>query len=458
MPQSFWSRLLTFEGRVNRRQYFMVGICLVAVKYAVDSLVARRFGQSWNISNYFLPPTNLTIFGLGGPHARLYLILWAVAIPFFWIGVSLTVRRLRDAGRQIGWVFFFFVPVANLLLFLYLSLASSVTQSEAADPASFNHAGRGKMRAPIFGVLLAAVLGLALELLGANLLAQYAWGLFLGVPFVVGFLTSWLLNANALQSRGQTIAACAATPILIGLLLIGFRLEGLICLLMAVPLALPFSIAGGLVAYSCLQRRQRSLTSPRIATCVAILPLLMFAERAMDPQPPVQPVVTSIVVNAPADVVWRNVIAFAPLSPPKEWIFHTGIAYPIGAVIQGYGPGAVRYCRFSTGDFVEPITVWEENRLLAFDVISQPPALRELGLGKISTPHVDRNYMRSQRGQFRLVALDSQHTLLEGTTWYQDYFWPQIYWRFWSDAIVHRIHMRVLEHVKQQAEAQANAQ
>ena len=62
---------------------------------------------------------------------------------------------------------------------------------------------------------------------------------------------------------------------------------------------------------------------------------------------------------------------------------------------------------------------------------------------------------RSLQGQFRLVALDKDHTLLEGTTWYQNYFWPQMYWREWSDAIVHRIHMRVLEHVKAQAERQA---
>lgn len=132
-----------------------------------------------------------------------------------------------------------------------------------------------------------------------------------------------------------------------------------------------------------------------------------------------------------------------------------GIAYPIGASISGSGPGAIRRCRFSTGDFIEPITAWDEDHLLAFNVTSEPPSLREIGFGTIRTPHIERNYMRSQHGQFRLVALDENHTLLEGTTWYQDYFWPQPYWRTWSDAIVHRIHARVLEHVKQQAEAEA---
>jgi uncharacterized membrane protein YhaH (DUF805 family) len=457
MLQGFWSRLLTFEGRVNRTQYLLTGSILIAMKYAIDSFVASRFNQPWRISNYFLPPANITIIGLGGPHPRLYLILWAVAIPFFWIGISLTLRRLRDAGQRVGWLFLFFVPIANLLLFLYLSLAPTAAPQEPAASAFSDDVANKTSNTPVMGVLIAAALGLGLVLLSANILAQYAWGLFLGVPFITGFVTSWFWNANGLQSRGQTVAVCCLTPLLIGIALIGFRMEGLICLLMAIPLALPFSIAGGLAAYRCLEGRRPPLTPPRVTACIAILPLLMFAEHAANFQPPVRPVVTSIVINAPVAVVWKNVIAFPPLAPPTEWIFHIGIAYPIGAVIQGSGVGAVRYCRFSTGDFVEPITTWDENHLLAFSVAAQPPAMREIGLGNISTPHINRDYMRSQHGQFRLVAIDDHHTLLEGTTWYQDYFWPQVYWRAWSDAIVHRIHMRVLEHVKQQAEAEANA-
>jgi hypothetical protein len=90
--------------------------------------------------------------------------------------------------------------------------------------------------------------------------------------------------------------------------------------------------------------------------------------------------------------------------------------------------------------------------LLAFNVVAQPPSLRELSPWEIVPPHIEKNYMRSQHGQFRLTALDAHRTLLEGTTWYQNYLWPQQYWREWSDGIVHRIHLRVLRHVKQQAE------
>jgi hypothetical protein len=183
----------------------------------------------------------------------------------------------------------------------------------------------------------------------------------------------------------------------------------------------------------------------------------MLSEHAAQFEPPVIAVTTSVTIDAPEDVVWKNVTAFPPLSAPEEWLFRAGIAYPTSAQIVGSGPGAVRYCRFSTGDFVEPITQWDEDRLLAFDVSAQPQAMRELSPWKITPPHLERNYMRSRRGQFRLVALSDRRTVLEGTTWYQNYFWPQVYWREWSDGIVHQIHLRVLRHVKQQAEAGCKA-
>lgn len=452
MGRNLLRYLFSFEGRVTRAQYLLTGAILLALKFFIDHSIAAHFGEPWRIWTYFVPPTDFTIFGLGARHPDLYLTLWAVAIPFFWIGIALTLRRLRDANLPLGWALLFFVPVANLIFFLFLSVVPS---AEIMESVPSTGSCRPRPALALAGLLLAAVLGLALVFFAAHILARYALGLFLGVPFVTGFLASWIMNAAGLRSRTQTVAVSALVPILIGLALMGFRMEGIICLLMAIPLALPFSIAGGLTAYYCLRARKHPLTSSGLTACIALLPLLMLVEQHADIQPSARPVTTSIIVNAPVDVVWKNVIAFSPLAPPKDLLFRTGIAYPIGATITGSGPGAIRRCRFSTGDFVEPITVWDRDHLLAFNVASEPPSLRELGIGPIHTPHIERHYMRSRHGQFHLVALDANHTLLEGTTWYQDFFWPQIYWRAWSDYIVHRIHMRVLEHVKEQAESQS---
>jgi uncharacterized membrane protein YhaH (DUF805 family) len=454
MKRGSWKWLFTWDGCVKRGPYFLAGATLTLLKYAIDFAVAAHFGETWRIWNYVLPSFDVSLFELGRRQPELYAILWTIAIPFFWVGIALTLRRLRDAGQRALWIFLFFVPVANLMLFLWLTFAPSTTKAIPEDVVSAELRRMAKPQRAVFGVVVAVLLGLALAMLGSQVLFVYGWGLFLGVPFLTGFVASWFLNAKGARSRLSTVTVSALTPFLIGLALLILGREGVGCLVMAIPLALPFSIAGGLVARSILQRRASTVAPPTFAACLAILPLMMFAEQAAKLDPPVNAVTTSITIDAPVSVVWKNVIAFPPLLPPEEWVFRAGIAYPTSAQIVGSGPGAVRYCRFSTGDFVEPITVWDENRLLAFDVSAQPPAMRELSPWRITPPHLERNYMRSLHGQFRLVALSDHSTLLEGTTWYQNYFWPQAYWRVWSDGIVHRIHMRVLQHVKQQTERQ----
>jgi hypothetical protein len=78
--------------------------------------------------------------------------------------------------------------------------------------------------------------------------------------------------------------------------------------------------------------------------------------------------------------------------------------------------------------------------------------MREWSPYGIHSPHVD-DFLVSHGGQVHLVPLDGgRRTRLEGTTWYEHNLWPAGYWRLWSDFIIHRIHGRVLTHVKGLAE------
>ena len=139
------------------------------------------------------------------------------------------------------------------------------------------------------------------------------------------------------------------------------------------------------------------------------------------------------------------------MAEPADWFARLGIAYPRNAHIDGTGVGAIRYCEFSTGAFVEPITVWEPGRRLAFDVTSSPPPMREFTFRDIHPPHLD-GYLRSRRGEFRLVPLPGGRTMLEGRTWYEIDMAPEWYWRVYADWLIHRIHTRVLEHIRTEVE------
>jgi hypothetical protein len=66
---------------------------------------------------------------------------------------------------------------------------------------------------------------------------------------------------------------------------------------------------------------------------------------------------------------------------------------------------------------------------------------------EIHPPHLD-GFLRSHQGEFRLIELPGGRTRLEGHTWYSVDMYPQIYWKIWTDSIIHSIHYRVLDHIR----------
>ena len=94
--------------------------------------------------------------------------------------------------------------------------------------------------------------------------------------------------------------------------------------------------------------------------------------------------------------------------------------------------------------------------MLRFRVTENPAPMEEWSPYNNVLPRHLHGYLVSQNGQFRLTSLPGNRTLLEGTTWYQHGLQPATYWRLWSDAIIHRIHLRVLNHIRRLSEQSAN--
>lgn len=307
----------------------------------------------------------------------------------------------------------------------------------------------------VAAVLATTIVAVASIYLGANLLELYGFALFLGVPFCLGLVATLIYGYREQRGLGECIGVAAMAVGFASVAVMIVAIEGAICLVMAAPLTLGLAILGALVGHA-LQWRRRP-RPPFVGAIVLLAPALLGVESFDAREPRLHAVTTSVVVAAPAEVVWRHVVSVQPLPPPTERLFRLGVAYPTRATISGSGVGAVRRCTFSTGDFVEPITVWEPNHRLAFDVLEQPPPMRELSpYGEIHPPHLD-GFLRSERGEFQLVRLPDGGTLLRGTSWYRNRMWPERYWRLWSDALIHRIHERVLDHVAALAERDAAA-
>jgi hypothetical protein len=304
-----------------------------------------------------------------------------------------------------------------------------------------------------FWLGLAIIGSFGLAMYSIQVLDFYGTVLFAGVPLLIGCTFG---AAGGLRTGvGRRVGLAFVSLFGVAALFLAARAEGLVCIMMALVAATPFLLLGLLIGCA-VRAAQPGATRRRGAARslfgLWLLPLVLAPVEKGLADPVRRVVMTAIEIDVPPEDVWEAVIAFPRIEDRPPWLFRLGIAAPLEAVIEGEGVGATRRCRFTTGDFVEPVTAWEPPARLAFDVTAQPSPLRELTFyDEVTPPHLDGG-MRSLHGEFRLVPLPGGRTRLEGRTWFEMRLHPAAFWTPWATSIVHAIHRRVLEHIEATAE------
>ena len=451
--------LVRWNGGVDRRTYAIVGVTAFLIKRALDLLIAAHFHVELGAFGYWMPlGPGAKISDLTRGSSEYVATMLLAAMPFIWIGLALTARRLRDAGQPVWLAVLFFVPVVNLLFFAALCALPPRPRPASEEAAPWpgprplgRLIPRGAGASALLAIVLTTAIGLLLTLVGTVVLRTYGWGLFVALPFCLGMFSVLLYSYHERRAPKACLGVSLLPIGLLGGVLLGVAIEGVVCILMAAPLALALAALGGMLGYTIQANYWRTSTPAMLSVVLLFGPAFYGVERMAPQEPQVFVVRTSVDVQASPERVWRRVVAFSEIPPPREMLFRAGVAYPIRAEILGRGPGAVRRCIFSSGAFVEPIEVWDEPHLLRFGVTASPPPLDELTpYGHIDTPHL-HGYLVAEEGQFLLAPLPAGATRLEGLTRYRHSMWPAAYWRLWSDHIIHRIHLRVLDHIRREA-------
>jgi uncharacterized membrane protein YhaH (DUF805 family) len=448
-----WLGLTTPVGRLS---YILTGFGLGIFKYLTEAttiyVLTERFYTPIDFIN---PLINMRerFFEPPAPEWLSWVVLtWSLV--YLWIGLSMSVRRAIDAGYS-AWIgLVILVTGINFLMMAMLCWSPSIfakTIDKSLGQATIDH----ELKSALWGVSSGLPIGIGMLLVSVYGFGSYGAALFIATPVVAGAISSYLYNQPCQRSLWRSLAIAHTTILICGLATLLLAFEGIICLLMLYPLATILAGIGGWIGY-CIALPQ--LDKPHNTWVAVALLVLVTGTDQLPRSVPLFEVRSSIDIDASPSIVWRHVVGFSEVELPPEWFFQLGIAYPKRARIQGRGPGAIRYCEFSTGPFVEPITVWDEPHRLAFDVVSQPPPMHELSPYRhVHPPHLD-GYFRSKRGEFRLISLEAGGTRLEGSTWYELDLFPQEYWTLWTDGCIHQIHRRVLRHVKELAEADARTE
>jgi uncharacterized membrane protein YhaH (DUF805 family) len=246
------------SGTINRGAYALVGVLGFAIKHNLDRVVAGYgFHRTWGLFNYWVPVHDVArITELRGSEATFLGTMVALSLPFIWVGVALTMKRLRSAGLPTQLVALFFLPVLNLFFFLVLCLLPERDLSAAEVKTAESESKRKRKRkqsylARVFpesamgsaalSLLITVPAGLGIALLGVQVLGNYGWGVFVALPFTMGFAAALVYGIRQPRSLGGCMGVGSLAVALLGTALLALAFEGVVCLIMAIPIALPLA-------------------------------------------------------------------------------------------------------------------------------------------------------------------------------------------------------------------------
>lgn len=293
----------------------------------------------------------------------------------------------------------------------------------------------------VFAALVGlAIQGSALFVAGALGGAAYFLPVIVLAPIASAYVHAKILFSLDMRSRAQALFDVKLAGIIALVVLVSFQIEGIVCVLMTLPLLLLFWLAGVMLA--SIGRERVSPQRKTMLLIVALVPGGSTAALAPFAEPAPREVVTVVEIDAPPEAIWKYVTNFPeiPADADVPWTFSLGYPRPIRCDIEGSGVGAMRYCVFTGGVFDERVMVWDEGRELSFEVTGQPKKID--------------HFIHCTKGQFLLERLPNGKTRVTGTTWYGISMDPSFYFGLWSDKLIHDIHVGVLEHIKRLAEGE----
>ena len=386
----------SFKGKISRLPYALWSFGLF---FSQDLLAALLAGND-RTPSFDLELIVSPIRWLFTSPSLDAILLWvglAYMVVVAWALCAMAFRRASDADVNQAVAFGALVPIIQLAVMLYLALVPSRDAVECPQipenseryqigvmPAATAAVGQATplwLPAALAGVIAGVGLTLVAVTVGTLIFGVYGYGVFMFTPFVIGVTAGYVANSKGNIGGSQTALSVTTAIGLGGLGLVLVAIEGLICIVMAAPLAMGLALIGGeLGRYFALRAKN---PARQTMSCVALLPLVFTAEYVL-PTSTRFDTVQTIEVQAPPDAVWRSLLSTDPVEGPLALPFRLGVAHPLRAEIIGEGVGATRRGEFSTGTAIERITAWEPNRKLAFVVVEDIPAMREL----IPTEHV----------------------------------------------------------------------
>jgi len=444
-------QLFSFLGRMRPRPYLLSSLAVFFSQHLITILVIAAEGgllgaaaKDWQ---FYLMPLQTLAKHSGASALTLLSALTGLLIAC-WALAALAFRRAADAEAS-GWIAAFAIaPVVQIATIGRLSAMPS--RAVAGDAGVMTRRGPLGWATAAQGLFLGVAVTLFAVATGALLFGSYGFVIFVASPFTIGATTGYFANRRADLSPLGTAELAAGAIFLGGIALLTAALEGLICILMAAPLAMVAALVGGMLGRAIALYSRRPVRQG--LSVVALLPVIFALETSLPTAVPFD-TLSRVQIGAPPPAVWKVLVRTDLSEEPVALAFRLGLAYPVRGEVLGEGIGSIRLGVFSTGVALERVTEWIPNRKLSFILLNEVPAMRELSpYAKVHAPHVV-GYFRTTNTSFELLDRDDGNTEVIERTSHVLSLEPVLYWLPLARWVVHENNARVLAHIKRRAEA-----
>ncbi|WP_408611979.1 SRPBCC family protein [Leptospira ainazelensis] len=292
-----------------------------------------------------------------------------------------------------------------------------------------------------------------------NLGITMAYGAVFILPFLIGAISVYWAEKEKPRSIFFHIFFPWMPTTISMLLSFLVNWEGMICLVMGLPIYLVLSSVGGIAVgiwfYIFPENRMNFLGALGILS----LPLVSgYLESHWDLPNEIRFVETSISVNAKPETIWKNIIRISELEKTEEGFFYKiGFPRPIEATLSHEGVGGIREAKFERGlFFYETITEWKPQHRLKFEIKADPNLTPLTTLDAHVVP--GGAYFDALQGEYELEYTkgdgenEKRNVILHLRSKYRLSTHFNFYASFWGDFLMRDIQNTILRILKKRME------
>ncbi|MGQ2800725.1 hypothetical protein ACT54M_09850 [Leptospira santarosai] len=282
---------------------------------------------------------------------------------------------------------------------------------------------------------------------------QYGSLLFVAFPLSTGLLiVTFVFLISAKDSKWKLLYVGITTLLVIVFSVFMFLLygkEGLICVLMALPLIIVLLFIGGLIGSFIYHKIWSKYL---IILTVLFFNVSSYVYDRNDQNFEKREVQTSIEIDASKREVWERIVSPFEFGEAENFFLRNGVSYPVSMKIEESNGSRFLYCDYTNGTTIAKVDVFVDLEKLGFSFQEPQVTMRETSFyGEVEPKHI-RGRVWAEFGEFRLEAVTEHRTKVIARTKYVNNLGPKFYWELWEDYLMDEMHRHVLVKIKNRIE------